>query len=94
MALVFAKVEPGDVLYDVHSHRMGNTTMRAMGTWTVHVFEVDRESGRAFVSWNGNRKEWWSARRIARLRRSPGKDWGGRMFITRFELPAKDEVQP
>lgn len=50
-------LKPGQILFDVHSHRMGNTTMRTLGVWRVLVKEVDPE-GRSFkASWNGNPAE-------------------------------------
>lgn len=64
----FEKIKAGDTLYDVHSYRMGNTTITTMGCWTVYVFEVDSTGRRALVSWNGNRKEWWSEVWLKRLR--------------------------
>lgn len=94
---VFNKVNPGDVLYDVHREQCGNVRgMSREGTWEVYVYAVDRVKFRAFVSWNGNRKEWWSAHKIHKLRRKPGKDWfrdmrGNMMersFRTTFNLPA------
>ena len=45
----------GDVLHDVHSHKMGNTTMRAEGHWLVRVVEVADDGSWAMLSWNGNR---------------------------------------
>jgi hypothetical protein len=54
----FDKLQPGMTLYDVHSARMGNTTMKTLGTWAVYVREVDAEKRRALVSWNGNPAEW------------------------------------
>lgn len=44
----------GDVLHDVHSTRMGNTTMRCEGHWTAKVMAVDEDGSWADVSWNGN----------------------------------------
>lgn len=46
------KIKPGDVLYDVHSYRMGNTTLRSLGLWKVQVIEVHETY--ALCSWNGN----------------------------------------
>lgn len=54
----FDKLQPGMVLYDVHSQKMGNTSIRTLGTWSVRVIEVDAERRRALASWNGNRAEW------------------------------------
>ena len=64
----FEKVKAGDILYDVHSYRMGNTTMRSMGVWSVTVFSVDYERRQAVVSWNGNPNQVWYAGMIEKLR--------------------------
>lgn len=74
MAISFDRVKAGDVLYDVHSVRMGNTTMRRLGCWCVEVREIDTVNARALVSWNGNPEQWWHASRIRRLRRTPLKE--------------------
>ncbi len=37
----FEKIKPGMVLLDIHSYRMGNTTMRQLGLWEVMVVSVD-----------------------------------------------------
>lgn len=49
-----SKLKPGDTLYDVHSYRMGNTTLHSMGVWKVKVVEVDPEGKWFMASWNGN----------------------------------------
>jgi len=66
------KLKAGDVLYDVHSYRMGNTKMRSVGVWEVSVKEVHLtpEVGAPYIiaSWNGNRAEKMYGRQIERLR--------------------------
>lgn len=69
--VAFSAIKPGDTLYDCCKVRMGNTAMRRMQTWRVFVKEIDAERQRAMVVWNGNRPEWWSARRLGKLRRKP-----------------------
>lgn len=54
MAVRFEKIQPGMVLYDRHTHRMGNTTMKTIVEWEVRVISVDAEQRSAMVSWNGN----------------------------------------
>ena len=51
----FEKLKPGMVVYDVHRHKMGNTTMSTVGVWTVRIESVDHEAKRVVASWNGNR---------------------------------------
>lgn len=71
----FSTIKVGDRLWDVHSERMGNTTMRRMGSWPVDVIEVDPERRRAKCVWNHNvsRASWYTERQLARLRRTPYK---------------------
>lgn len=68
--VAFNTIKVGDTLYDCHKVKMGNTTMRRMGTWLVHVKEIDAEKRQALVSWNGNPAKWWSERQLAKLRRT------------------------
>lgn len=77
MAVKWATVKAGDVLWDYHSERAGNTKMRRWGNWPVRIVEIDHEAGSAVVVWNSfNRPEKWSRRRVERLRRTKGKEQG------------------
>lgn len=78
MAIKFERVKEGDVLWDYHSERAGNTTMRRWGNWPVKVVKLEERHGLpgAVVKWNYNREEWWGARRISKLRREPGPQRG------------------
>jgi hypothetical protein len=67
----FEKIEAGMVLYDVHSHKMGNTTIRSLGVWTVRVISVDKERKSARVSWNGNREETYYRAQLEKLKAKP-----------------------
>lgn len=64
----FDKLEVGMTLYDVGTYRMGNTTMRSVGVWTVYVKEIDTENRRALVSWNGNGYQWYGESAIGKLK--------------------------
>ncbi len=66
----FDKVRAGDVLYDVHSEKMGNTTMGRVGWWRVVVVSIDHENGEAMCHWNGNPAVRYGRMQIAKLRRS------------------------
>jgi hypothetical protein len=67
MAIKFEKVKAGMTLYDRHSYKMGNTTLRSIGEWTVYVISVDPEKRTAECSWNGNRAETYRERDIRGL---------------------------
>lgn len=73
MAIKFEKIKPGMELFDVHRNRMGNTTISGLVCWKVRIIKVDADGRRARVSWNGNRSEWWPARKLQRLYTTPPK---------------------
>jgi hypothetical protein len=75
MAIKFEKIEPGMVLLDIHSVRMGNTTMRELGCWPVYIVSVDHEKQTAQVHWNVtfNPLTTWHKHRLERLYRE-GKE--------------------
>jgi hypothetical protein len=62
MAIKFEKIEPGMTLHDIHSERMGNTTMSELGKWPVYIVSVDKLRRVAVVKWNGNKEEIWYER--------------------------------
>jgi len=74
MAIKFEKIKAGDVLWDYHSVRAGNTTMRRWGNWRVRIIEIDHAAGFAIVSWNGNQPQKWFRRQLEKLRREMGKE--------------------
>jgi hypothetical protein len=69
MSVAFDKVQPGDVLLDVHKYVAGNTTMRVWGIWTVYVVSVDREARTAMCRWNGNTAKKYYESQFRSLRR-------------------------
>ena len=48
-------LKAGDVLWDCHSERAGNTMLRREGTWQCQVVEVAPDGSWALISWNGNK---------------------------------------
>jgi hypothetical protein len=73
MAVKWESVKAGDVLFDYHSTRAGNTTARRWSNWEVRIVSIDHAAGKAEVRWNGNPTQTWHKDRVKRLRRSPGK---------------------
>lgn len=71
MAVSFDKSKPGTVLYDVHSEKAGNTTMRRQGVWQVYIKEIDTEKRQVFASWNGNPARWQTEYSLRNLRLNP-----------------------
>jgi len=48
------KLKPGMTVYDTHSYRMGNTTMRTLGVWNIRIVSVNVANQNVIASWNGN----------------------------------------
>lgn len=67
MAIKFEKIQAGMTLYDRHKYKMGNTTLRSIGEWSVRVLEVYCEKRQAKVSWNGNTPEVYRERDLTSL---------------------------
>lgn len=51
------KLKPGQIVYDVHRHKMGNTTLTSMGVWNVRIVEVNIEKQTVLASWNCNQEQ-------------------------------------
>ena len=69
-------VKAGDQLWDYHSERAGNTTMRRWGNWPATIVEIRHAESFAVVRWNGNPPTKWHRRQVERLRRTKGKERG------------------
>ena len=67
MAVKFEKIKEGDVLYDRHTYRMGNTTVRCIGEWEVKIYRLDSDQKGAFVSWNGNSEQYYTRSALEKL---------------------------
>lgn len=48
-----SKLKPGQILYDKHKCKAGNTTLKRWGVWPVEVIEVHKNH--IIASWNGNK---------------------------------------
>lgn len=72
--VAFGTVKEGDVLYDVHRERAGNTAMTRLGCWEVKIISVDPKTKTAMASWNGNEARRYYEHDLKRLRRSRPKD--------------------
>jgi hypothetical protein len=71
--LTLDKLKPGMTLYDCHRHKLGNTTMTAMGVWHVRVVEVHETY--AMLSWNGNKARPYSGAEVSRKFRLQPPEW-------------------
>lgn len=68
------KIKPGQILYDKHRYKQGNTTIPAWGVWPVKVISVDLQSNTILASWNGNKPHTMSLRQIKRLKVNKPKE--------------------
>lgn len=80
MSVAFTSLKVGDIIYDCHRHRLGNTTATELGIWSVRVVEIDLKERKAFVSWNGNNPQWKSERyfETTTIKRNP-PEWTHRL---------------
>jgi hypothetical protein len=67
-------VKVGDILHDVHTYKMGNTTMTAEGHWTADVTAVAEDGTWAEASWNSNPAKRYVGCLPKGWKRAP-KDW-------------------
>ena len=76
MSIKFEKIEAGMTLFDVRkSTRMGiSCSKRKWDIWPVRVIEVNAEKREVLASWNGNKAEWMSERRITKYRKKLPKE--------------------
>jgi hypothetical protein len=54
MAIATKSVKVGDILHDVHTYKMGRTTVTAEGHWLIRVTAVADDGSWAEASWNSN----------------------------------------
>lgn len=90
----FEKINPGDRLFDVHSYRMGNTTLRSVGVWEVEIIDIDPEKRCATVSWNGNKPEVYNEVALKKLRAVRPELEAGFFGSMRIKAKAKTPKTP
>jgi hypothetical protein len=88
--MTFDKLKPGMVVYDVHSYRMGNTTLRSVGVWQVQIVSVDAETQTVIASWNHNtpekyRRRTWEKWRLKEPKLVNTGMWGQQRLAKRGE---------
>lgn len=86
-------MKPGMTVYDVHRHKMGNTTMSTVGVWPVKIVSVDMENRAVTASWNWNAPRVYFEREATKWReRKPlliKTAIGAHRLATRAEIAAK-----
>ena len=58
MAVALTSLKVGDIIYDCHRHRVGNTMSTELGIWKVRILEINLKERKVLVSWNGNTPQW------------------------------------
>lgn len=69
--VAFSSIKDGDILWDCHKTRQGNTNISKMGSWPVKILEIYAANRAVKVSWNYNSPKMYGERDIKRLRRTP-----------------------
>jgi hypothetical protein len=63
-----AKLQPGQVLFDLQRQTMGNTTIRRTACYSVRVVEIAPDHSFILASWNNNPPRKYREREVKRLR--------------------------
>ena len=82
-------LKPDMIVFDAHSHRVGNTTMRTWGVWEVRIIEIDPEMRWVRASWNGNEPKRFYGRAITKWRKNRPVIVKSMPFIYRLQTPAE-----
>lgn len=62
------RLKPGQILWDYHKYKCGNSNIKKEGEWPVKIIEIDLKSRNVLRSWNGNPPQWVSERNIKSYR--------------------------
>jgi hypothetical protein len=84
-------LQPGQIVYDVGRHKMGNTSITTVTIWNVHIIEVNVEARYVIASWNGNPRCRYSESQVKKWRAKKPmliKTGIGQRLATREELKA------
>ncbi len=71
--VAFATLKVGDVVWDCHRTKMGNTNISKMGSWEVKIVSINTEEESVMASWNHNPPERFGRHAIKKWRRTPAK---------------------
>lgn len=97
-----SKLQPGQTVWDAHTHRMGNTTQRTLGVWEVRIESVDVEKQTVVGSWNNNppekfyRRSWskWRLKKPVTVRNGYHCRLATRDEIKTISAETKSQVAP
>lgn len=85
------KLKPGQIVWSLWRHQMGNTTLRTTSLYAVRILEVHAEEGWALVSWNGNKPERYRRNLIESLREKKPMMITG--FMGQQRLATREEIK-
>lgn len=63
-------LKPDDIVFDVVSQKMGNTTLRRKAVYSVRIVEVADDFSFVMASWNSNSPRKYRAGQVAKWRRT------------------------
>lgn len=87
----FTDLKPDLTVYDAHKHKMGNTTMRTWGVWSVRIISVNQADQTVTASWNSNPEQVYSKSTWSKWRKVKPmmvKSGFGQRLATRDEIKA------
>ena len=61
-------LKEGQILWDKHKYKMGNTDISKYGLWRVRVVSIDSDCRSIQASWNGNPERTYFSRDVKRWR--------------------------
>jgi hypothetical protein len=89
-------LKPGQTVYSVIRHKMGNTRLSTIGVYPVEVVSIDEAAGIVMGQWNGNPPRSFLVNNLKGWRKSKPlliRDIGGRSRLaTREEIKAANDV--
>lgn len=89
-----SKLKPGQIVWNIRRHKMGNTTVRTLSVYEIRVISVGEFS--VLASWNGNPAKHYTQRDIEKWKLKqpvtiPTWNGYGARLATREEIKAMKE---
>lgn len=85
-----SSLKPGDVVYMLYRHKMGNTTISTISVWRVNVEEVHDDHVIASVNGNASRK--YREREVTKWKKNEPVLIRSRMGYSRLATKAEKEA--
>lgn len=84
------KLTPGQVLYTVTRHKMGNTTISTVAIHSVKVISIAEDGESVVASWNGNAVRTYHGHEVAKWRTKKPMTVDG--FFGSKRLASREEI--